>query len=75
MDYIDKWIYFQGMREEMVHFHIHSNGYAETDNEEGVKRVVNPIITNAVWIGLACLLWTAAIFVLLSAIHEIEIIK
>ena len=52
----------------MVSFHIHTNG---NSSEEGERQVVSPIIINAVWIGVAVTFWSAAIFLIITAIHEI----
>jgi len=56
----------------MVHFHIHTNGYADEENDSGRKQVVSPIVLNMVWIGLGLLFWVAAIFLIVEAIRGVE---
>jgi hypothetical protein len=55
----------------MVHFHIHTNG-STTEDRDGEKVVVKPIIVNAVWIGLGLLFWVTAVFLIVEAIRGIE---
>jgi hypothetical protein len=56
----------------MVHFHLHTNGSASEENEEGHAIIVNKYLVNAIWIGLGFLLWTGSILVLVRIVVEIR---
>ena len=56
----------------MVHFHIHTDGRADVENDAGRQVRVPRIIVNLVWIGLGFLLWVTAFFLIVESIRGIE---
>jgi len=55
----------------VVHFHIHTNGTAAEEGEDGHTILVPGWVVKAVWAGLAVLAWSAALFVIVAAAREL----